>query len=532
MSNIEKKQYKVFARKYRPETFENLVGQEFLVKTLTNAIKYKKIAHAFILTGVRGVGKTTTARIIAKGINCVGKSGKDEETVNPCSTCTPCIEISNGNHIDVIEMDAASNTGVDDIREIIENSTYKPITSRYKVFIIDEVHMLSKNAFNALLKTLEEPKDNVKFIFATTEIKKVPVTVLSRCQRFDLKRVSISDLILLLKNICAKEKIKFDEDCLKTISRAAEGSVRDALSLLDQANSLCEGNISNRDILEMIGRASNEKVALLLLLFLEGKMTDAIDNYSDLIESGAEPGLILSDSLDLIHLGTIKSINVKNLDVPESLNQHLEKLASLGISRLGRAWQIIMRGYDEIKNAPNIKIAVEMILIRLAYISTMPTPDEIIKKLENETKNIERNEIKFNKEDSSSFKIKSLDDIVSIFEEKGEQILGAKIRRYFKKVKLENGLLLISRTDKISDELLIEISKKLSIYSKTSWEIQMTEKHGDPTLFETEKQLNENKLISIKDSEEVTKVLKAFPDAEITSIKDKDGNQLLEEKHE
>ncbi len=535
MNNIRNNQYKVFARKYRPQGFDQLIGQEFLVKTLSNAIKYERLAHAFILTGVRGVGKTTTARILAKGLNCIGENGKGNITLQPCGICNSCKDISNGRHIDVLEMDAASNTGVDDVREIIENSSYKPISSRYKVFIIDEIHMLSKNAFNALLKTLEEPPDTVKFIFATTEIRKVPVTVLSRCQRFDLKRVSIHELDALLIKICSIENIKSEKNALKIIARASEGSVRDALSLLDQANALCKSDISENLVLKMLGKVNDEKIANVTHLCLDGNISEAVKSYNEIIQNGADPGFILSDILDVIHLSTLKTIGVEKLEIHEILEDYIIKLSNFGISKLGRAWQIIINGFSEIKIAPNTKIAVEMILIRLANISTLPTPSEIIYALENDEKSEKKDELNKNPVEEKTKKnftinssdLKTIEQIAKICEINNEAILGAKIRKYFKTIKISPGILVITKLNEITDDTINLLQKKLSIWTNIPWEINTLEEMGDNTIFENEKINKDKRLSDIKQRNDVTEVLETFPDAKITSIKDENGNLLL-----
>ena len=294
----------MLARKYRPQTLDDLKGQDALVRTLRNALASGRLAHAFVLTGVRGVGKTTTARIIAKGLNCIGPDGTGGPTVTPCGVCDACRSITEDRHVDVMEMDAASRTGVDDIREIIEGVRYKPVSARYKVYIIDEVHMLSRNAFNALLKTLEEPPEHVKFIFATTEIRKVPVTVLSRCQRFDLRRFDISELMTLFGTICGKEGVAADEEALALISRAADGSARDGLSILDQAMALADGKITASQVQDMLGLADRALVFDLFESMMGGKIAEALEIVRSTYASGADPVVVLQDLLDLTHLIT------------------------------------------------------------------------------------------------------------------------------------------------------------------------------------------------------------------------------------
>ena len=373
--------YRVLARKYRPDNFDSLIGQEALVQTLTNAIELNRLAHAFILTGVRGVGKTTTARILAKGLNCIGPDSTAKPNINPCNQCEPCKAIQMGNHIDVLEMDAASNTGVDDIREIIDSSVYRPVSARYKIYIIDEVHMLSKNAFNALLKTLEEPPDTVKFIFATTEIRKVPITILSRCQRFDLRRVPMDLLITHLSNIATAENIQTEPEAIRLIAYAAEGSVRDCLSLLDQACALGANNITTSVIENMLGHANSNALLDLLQSCLEGDIQIALSSLKKAVDIGAEPEQIISDLMDFTHQASLIASNSDLPDISDSAREKLSILAKLGIPQLARCWQILLKGYQEIKFAPRPEASAEMLIIRLAHTSPMPTPSEILEKL-------------------------------------------------------------------------------------------------------------------------------------------------------
>ncbi|MEJ6673013.1 MAG: DNA polymerase III subunit gamma/tau [Alphaproteobacteria bacterium] len=373
--------YRVLARKYRPDSFDKLIGQDALVRTLSNAITLGRLAHAFVLTGVRGIGKTSTARILARGLNCEGADGNGGPTLSPCGVCGSCDAIASGRHVDVLEMDAASNTGVDDVREIINGSAYRPVSARFKIYIIDEVHMLSRNAFNALLKTLEEPPDAVKFIFATTEIRKVPVTILSRCQRFDLRRVSADILTDHLVSIAEAENITAERAALAQIARAAEGSVRDALSLLDQAAAQGADAISEKAVVDMLGQAGQEQVAALLSACLEGHTQTAVSLYDVADKGGAEPETVISDMLDIIHLASLTAAGAPPADPPEAVKHALDELAKTGIARLGRAWQVVLTGHGDVRAAPNPRAAAHMVLIKLAHIAPMPTPAEILRKL-------------------------------------------------------------------------------------------------------------------------------------------------------
>ena len=373
--------YQVLARKYRPDNFDSLIGQDALVRTLTNAIALNRLAHAFILTGVRGVGKTSTARILAKGLNCIGLDGTSDATMHPCNQCEPCKSIQLGQHVDILEMDAASHTGVDDIREIIDGSVYRPVSARYKIYIIDEVHMLSKNAFNALLKTLEEPPEAVKFIFATTEIRKVPVTILSRCQRFDLRRVPLDLLITHLSKIAAAEKINTEPEAIRLLAYAAGGSVRDSLSLLDQASALGSNDIKLSVVENMLGHANADGLLDLLQSCLDGHIQTALTSLKNAVDSGAEPEQIISDLMDFIHQASLIASNSLIEEISESAKEKLALLAKFGIPRLARCWQILLKGHQEIKTAPRPEACAQMLIIRLSYTSAMPTPSEILSKL-------------------------------------------------------------------------------------------------------------------------------------------------------
>ncbi|MDC1115476.1 DNA polymerase III subunit gamma/tau [Alphaproteobacteria bacterium] len=378
--------YRVLARKYRPSTVDELIGQESLVQTLSNALAMGRLAHAFILTGLRGIGKTTTARIIAKGLNCIGADGNGQPTLTPCGVCTHCTDIASSRHVDVMEMDAASNTGVDDVRDIIDGVHYAPLSARYKIYIIDEVHMLSRNAFNALLKTLEEPPESVKFVFATTEIRKVPVTVLSRCQRFDLRRVETDRMADHLKMIADKEAIHIEDAALKRLARAAEGSVRDALSLLDQAAALTSNQIEDNAVAAMLGQAGRMDAIQIVKAALMGQADQAMAGLDNAIKSGAEAIMIIADMLDYIHMASRIAAGGSITDLPESEQAELDHMAKdITLSRLARAWQIMLKGHGEVNLAPDPHAAADMVLIRLAHVANMPTPGDLVKKLKDVT---------------------------------------------------------------------------------------------------------------------------------------------------
>ena len=390
--------YKVLARKYRPETFKDLVGQAAMVQTLKNAFEADRIAQAFILTGIRGTGKTTTARIIAKGLNCIGLDQKGGPTVEPCGKCSNCTAIIEGNHVDVLEMDAASRTGVDDIREIIESIYYKASSGRFKVYIIDEVHMLSNNAFNALLKTLEEPPKHVKFIFATTEIRKVPVTVLSRCQRFDLRRIEPEEMIALLQRIAKSEGVNVSEDAFRMITRASEGSARDATSLLDQAISHGGGGSDAKHVRDMLGIADRGRVLDLFKMIMQGDAAAALTELSSQYSDGADPIVVLKDLAEITHWISVSKItpdmNEDPTITPDERTRGIELSKTLSMRALTRMWQMLVKSLGEITIAPSPIMAAEMIIIRLTHAADLPPTDELIKTIESKLRP-EGNEKKF-----------------------------------------------------------------------------------------------------------------------------------------
>ena len=380
--------YRVLARKYRPQTFANLIGQDALVRTLRNAFAMNRIAHAFMLTGVRGVGKTTTARILARALNCTGPDGQGGPTPDPCGVCENCIAILANRHPDVVEMDAASNTGVEDVREIIEATRFRPLSARTKIFIIDEVHMLSRNAFNALLKTLEEPPPHIKFVLATTEIRKVPVTVLSRCQRFDLRRVAVAELAAHFTRIAQHERVAIAPGAIELVARAADGSVRDGLSLLDQA--IARGTEDNSEIsadmvADMLGLANRSYVFDLMEAVVAGDAAKALAIADAAYERGADLGVLLGDLLGLAHLLTrMKSVPALSTgtSLPEAERTRGAALAGmLSIPFLGRLWQMLLKGVQEVEAAPDRRAAAEMILIRLCHVADMPPPGELLRRI-------------------------------------------------------------------------------------------------------------------------------------------------------
>ncbi len=386
MSEASSKGYQVLARKYRPETFADLVGQDAMVRTLKNAFAADRIAQAFIMTGIRGTGKTTTARIIAKGMNCVGPDGNGKPTTEPCGVCEHCVSIMEGRHVDVMEMDAASRTGVDDIREIIDSVHYRAASARYKIYIIDEVHMLSTNAFNALLKTLEEPPAHVKFIFATTEIRKVPVTVVSRCQRFDLRRIEPEVMIALMRKIAAAENAEITDDALALITRAAEGSARDATSLLDQAISHGAGETTADQVRAMLGLADRGRVMDLFDMIMRGDAAAALNELGSQYSDGADPMAVIRDLAEITHWISVVKITPNSAEdptiSPDERTRGVALANALSMRVLTRMWQMLLKALDEVASSPNAMMAAEMAIIRLTHVADLPSPEELVKRLQ------------------------------------------------------------------------------------------------------------------------------------------------------
>jgi DNA polymerase-3 subunit gamma/tau len=380
--------YRVLARKYRPQTFSELIGQEAMVRTLANAIARDRLAHAFLMTGVRGVGKTSTARLIAKALNCVGPDGQGGPTIDPCGVCEPCVAIAEGRHIDVIEMDAASNTGVDDVREIIEQVRYAAVSARYKIYIIDEVHMLSRNAFNALLKTLEEPPPHVKFLFATTEVDKLPVTVLSRTQRFDLRRIPAALLAGHFAKVCALEGVEAEAEALSIIANAAEGSVRDGLSILDQAIAHAdldgEGKVAATRVRDMLGLADKSAQRRLLGHILAGDAKALLGAVDEQYALGVEPLALMRALMDLVHRVTLAQVSGAEPDAPSEDERAAlaEFSARLAPSELHRLWQLLLKGHDEVRTGPDPLVSLQMALLRILHAAQMPDPGKLAKRIE------------------------------------------------------------------------------------------------------------------------------------------------------
>lgn len=524
------KAYRVLARKYRPTTFKDMVGQEVLVRTLTNAINSGRIAHAFILTGIRGVGKTTTARIIARALNCIGTDGNGNATADPCGVCVHCKAIADDRHQDILEMDAASHTGVNDIREIIDNTRYRPTSARFKVYIIDEVHMLSNSAFNALLKTLEEPPAHVKFIFATTEIRKIPITILSRCQRFDLKRVEAKDLVSHFTSILTKEGLEAEQDALKLIASVAGGSVRDGLSILDQALAHSENKVTAEVVREMLGLADTAHLYDLYEYMISGRIEEALNAANDLYRKGADPALIILDLLNINH--TISKLKLSRgalEDLAELERVRCQSLADkLSVPYLARAWQMLLKGMEELKWAQLPFAALEMLLIRLTHVSNLPSPEEILRKMgdgNNTPKSSalapasNSNATPANTNAAAS--LSSFEDIVQACFDHDEMMLYHHLKSSVQLVSLAGQILNIRVLPSAPSNISLMIQEFLGKISGQKWQIILSSQATNETIADRERNQEQLYIDSIRNSDSVQTMLKSFTDLEIIDIKKK-----------
>jgi DNA polymerase III subunit gamma/tau len=580
--------YRVLARKYRPKTFEDLVGQEPMVQTLENAFDIGRIAQAWMLTGVRGVGKTTTARILARGLNYEFPGETDKPTVKLLQEGTHCKAIMEGRHVDVIEMDAASHTGINDIREIIDAARYRPATARYKVYIIDEVHMLSNAAFNGLLKTLEEPPEHVKFIFATTEIRKVPITVLSRCQRFDLRRIGQSKLIGLLRRISDAENIQISDEALMLIARAGEGSARDSLSLLDQAMAHAAGAIEAEDLRQMLGLADRARVIDLFGHLMAGRIEEALGELQAQYEVGADPAIVLTDLADFTHLVTRMKVAPKAADeasVTEAERARGQEFAEkLSVRLLSRAWQILLKGVQEVQAASKPLAAADMVLVRLAYAADLPDPGDLMAQIKNGqnplgdaapsvgggagpggggaqaiavgmprssggpgngptmqgTGRPQFATIQGGLPDAQSapqatpqpqapaqpaFNLRNLHDCVALASEKRDVPMKVAIRRQMRLVKFEPGKIEIQPTDDAPADIAGEFGRKLMEWTGQRWFVVVSRTQGRPTIHE-EQEANQQQLLSdARSHPTVAALLSQFPGAKVVDVKVRDTEE-------
>ena len=524
--------YRVLARKYRPERFGDLIGQDVLVRTLTNAFAANRLAHAWLLTGVRGVGKTTAARILARALNCVGEDGSIEApAAEPCGRCAHCVAIGEDRHVDVLEMDAASRTGVDDVREIVDSVRYAPSTARFKVYIVDEVHMLSTAAFNALLKTLEEPPERVKFVFATTEARKIPVTVLSRCQRFDLRRVDAARLAGHLAVVAAREGATVEADALALIARAADGSVRDGLSLLDQAIGDAAGAaVSAAAVRDMLGLADRERVFDLLEGILDGGgLAGALDLLADQYAAGADPSVVLEDMLALSHWLTRLKLTpdaAENPGLPEAERVRGRALAGkLGVPELTRCWQILLKGLGETRVAPAPLQAAEMVLIRFAHAAALPSPADLVRRLEGKGGS-PAPAASPQASTQSPASPRSFAETVALFAERREPLLHQHLVNDIHLVRFEPGSIEVRAGAAAPADLATRVVRCLESWTGRRWVVALSEEKGADTLRE---QTSARAAVLAEQAARdplVEKVLAAFPGAEIRDVRPGENRQV------
>ena len=548
---IEAKEYKVLARKYRPQTFNDLVGQETLVISLTNSIIQNRIAHAYLLTGVRGIGKTTTARLIAMSLNCQNRLTKSCE---PCGKCDSCVSVREDRNLDVIEMDAASKTGVDDIREIIDNVKYKPVNSKYKIFIIDEVHMLSRNAFNALLKTLEEPPEHVKFIFATTEVKKIPITIISRCQRFDLHRINNDKLISYLLSVIEKEQIKASDQAIALIARTADGSMRDALSLLDQAISIQNNNITDELIINMLGLADRNNIFELMETIFQGDAPKALETYNNIHNSGADVVMIFDEMLNVTHFITQMKLapELKNdIHVPELERKRAFEISQkISMPSLGIIWQVLFKGFEELQSGFHLFQHGEMIIIRLIYLHNGPGPEDLINKYKNENLNEKKlikdspineeqitnkpatnkistvtTELKINesteynkKTNPGNLSINSFRQFVDLFYQKREAMLHTLLYNNVKIVSFTEGEVVINTASITDANFNRTIAKLISTWTGRIWQVSSSSSNIGKTLYEEDLIQQQKEIEKMQNDKEIKAILEKFEGVSIHSI--------------
>ena len=558
MTDTPKTEYQVLARKYRPETFADLVGQDAMVRTLKNAFLADRIAQAFIMTGIRGTGKTTTARIIAKGMNCIGPDGQGGPTTEPCGVCEHCTAIMEGRHVDVLEMDAASRTGVNDIREIIDSVAYRAASARYKIYIIDEVHMLSTSAFNALLKTLEEPPAHVKFIFATTEIRKVPVTVLSRCQRFDLRRIDPEDMIAMLRRIADAEGAQIAQDALALITRAAEGSARDATSLLDQAISHGAGETSAEQVRAMLGLADRGRVLDLFDLIVKGDAAGALNELSGQYADGADPMAVLRDLAEIAHWVSVVKITPGAAEdptiSPDERDRGRQMADALPMRVLTRMWQMLLKALEEVALSPNAMMAAEMAVIRMTHVADLPTPEDLVRKLQDTppapgpsgngggaapsgggttyaTGGVAarpggagpsgQTTALATQTEAALARYPSFDHVLDLIRGRRDGVLNIDVKKYIRLVSYQPGRIEFEPAPGAPTDLAARLGSALQRWTHNRWAVIVVSDGGAPSLDEVETAKMDAQKAEVSQHPLVQAVLAAFPKAEISKIEDR-----------
>ncbi len=523
--------YRVLARKYRPQNFSELIGQDAMVTTLANAIRRERLAHAFLLTGVRGVGKTSTARLIAKALNCIGPDGQGGPTIDPCGTCEPCVAIAEGRHIDVVEMDAASHTSIDDVREIIEAVRYSSVSARYKIYMIDEVHMLSKSAFNGLLKTLEEPPGHVKFLFATTEVNKVPITVLSRCQRFDLRRISADKLAAHFTSVVAAEQVTAEPEAIALIARAAEGSARDGLSILDQAIAHGSGNVEAAQVREMLGLSDRGAIRRLFGDLLKGDAAAVLAGVRAQYDLGVEPAAMLHGLLETCH--GVTRAKVAGAEDPALSAEEREALAEwagkLGFATLHRLWQLLLKGHGEVQSAALPIEAAEMALLRVVHASQLPDPGEVARKLASGELTAAPSAAapapaapapaapvaaSTQPQVAAQAPPTTAEALHTLLMPKSA-LLALQFHDHARVAKLSGTELLIVESEKLRPDFFSNLTAALKDLTGERWTIATVSDGGQPTLRERELAAEDAAKTAILESPLVQAVRQAFPDAEL-----------------
>jgi len=521
MASESPQPYRVLARKYRPQSFDQLIGQEAMVKTLANAIRRDRLAHAFLLTGVRGVGKTSTARLIAKALNCIGPDGKGGPTIAPCGLCEPCVAIAEGRHIDVVEMDAASNTGVDDVREIIEAVRYAAVSARYKVYIVDEVHMLSKNAFNALLKTLEEPPAHVKFLFATTEVNKVPITVLSRCQRFDLRRIPAEKLAAHFEEVSKAEGVEVEAEAVAMIAKAAEGSARDGLSILDQAIAHGAGAVTTAQVRDMLGLADGGRIRRLLQLILAGDASAALSELDEAHELGIDPTQLLRGLMESLHAATRAKAGATSdaLQSAEERDTAAEIAAKLSWGSIHRLWQMLLKGLQDVAIAPDPREAAEMALLRLIHAADLPDPAALIARMSGEGTSTAPVASPSGRSSAPAARIPAdFTALVKFVESSGKHILSQQLHDQVGVVRYAPPELVLKPTRPLGGDWPRDLAAQLKAITGAVWQVSLSDEAGEPSLLDQEKMAEERVRADVLADANVRAVLDAFPDAQLESF--------------